>query len=122
MKMTEDEFAGTVEKALAGIPERFRGVLDNVGVAVAPEPTARELGTLACGGSELLGLYEGVPLPQRTTGYGGVMPDVITIFQGPHERICATRAQMVEQIRRTVIHEIGHYFGFDDDYLHAHGY
>ena len=122
MRMTEDEFAAAVEEALAGIPERFRRVLDNVGVAVAPEPTERELGVAACDGGELLGLYEGVPLPRRTTGYGGVMPDVITVFQGPHERLCATRAQMVAEIRRTVVHEIGHYFGFDDATLHAHGF
>ena len=52
----------------------------------------------------------------------GVLPDRITIFKGPHERICATHAQMVEQIRKTVLHELGHYFGFDDKYLHSHGY
>lgn len=120
--MTDDEFATTIEEALAGIPERFRRVLDNVGLAMADEPTERERATMEDQCDELLGLYEGVPLPQRTTGYAGAMPDVITVFKGPHERICATHAEMVEQIRITVIHEIGHYFGFDDDYLHAHGY
>ena len=119
--MTENEFADAVEEALAGVPERFRAALDNVGVAVADEPTARELASAAEDG-ELLGLYEGVPLTQRTSSYGGVMPDVITVFQGPHERICSTRSELVAQIRVTVLHELGHYFGFDDDYLHAHGY
>ncbi len=122
MKMSDDEFERAIEDALAGVPARFRQVLDNVGIAMAQEPNERELNTMCAAGGELLGLYEGVPVTRRTTGYSGVMPDVITIFKGPHERVCATRRQMVEQIRKTVLHEIGHYFGFDDDYLHAHGY
>ncbi len=122
MKMSDDEFERAIEEALAGIPARFGQVLDNVGIAMAQEPNERELNTMCAAGGELLGLYEGVPVTRRTTGYSGAMPDVITIFKGPHERVCATRRQMVEQIRKTVLHEIGHYFGFDDDYLHAHGY
>ncbi len=122
MKMSDDEFERAIEDALAGIPARFRQVLDNVGIAMAQEPNERELNTMCAAGGELLGLHEGVPVTRRTTGYSGAMPDVITIFKGPHERVCATRRQMVEQIRKTVLHEIGHYFGFDDDYLHAHGY
>ena len=50
------------------------------------------------------------------------MPDVITLLKGPHERLCSTPEQLRRQIRKTVLHEIGHYFGFDDEYLHAHGY
>ena len=126
MHMSDEEFEAAVEEALASVPERFQRVFENVGVTVADEPNARELAAANCDmadGGELLGLYEGVPLPLRTaTGYGGVMPDMITIFKGPHERICSSRAQMVRQIRLTVLHEIGHYFGFDDDTLHAHGY
>ena len=122
MKMSDEEFEQAIEEALAGIPDRFRRVLENVGIAMAQEPNERELDTMCTAGGELLGLYEGIPVTRRTSGYSGVMPDVITIFKGPHERVCATRRQMVEQIRKTVLHEIGHYFGFDDDYLHAHGY
>ncbi len=122
MKMSDEEFEQAVEEALAGVPDRFRQVLENVGIAMAQEPNERELKTMCTAGGELLGLYEGIPVTRRTTGYSGVMPDVITIFKGPHERVCATRGQMVEQIRKTMLHEIGHYFGFDDDYLHAHGY
>ena len=122
MKMSDEEFEQAIEDALAGIPDRFRRVLENVGIAMAQEPNERELDTMCTEGGELLGLYEGIPVTRRTSGYSGVMPDVITIFKGPHERVCATRGQMVEQIRKTVLHEIGHYFGFDDDYLHAHGY
>lgn len=122
MKMSDDEFERAIEDALSGIPDRFKQVLENVGIAMAQEPNERELGTMCDAGGELLGLYEGIAITRRTTAYSGVMPDVITIFKGPHERVCATRAQMVEQIRKTVLHEIGHYFGFDDAYLHAHGY
>ena len=50
------------------------------------------------------------------------MPDVITLFKGSHERVCSTRAELRQQIRKTVLHEIGHYFGFDDEYLYSHGY
>ena len=127
MHMSDDEFEVAVEEALANVPERFHRVFENVGVAVEDEPSERELSSADCdmadGGGELLGLYEGVPLPLRTaTGYGGVLPDIITVFKGPHERVCRSRAEMVRQIRLTVLHEIGHYFGFDDEYLHAHGY
>lgn len=126
MHMSDDEFEAAVGEALDGVPERFHRVLENVGIALADEPDGHDLAAADCdvadGGGELLGLYEGIPLPQRTTNYGGVMPDVITIFKGPHERVCATREEMVQQIRLTVLHEIGHYFGFDDEYLHAHGY
>ncbi|QOL35523.1 metallopeptidase family protein [Bifidobacterium lemurum] len=122
MRMTDDEFAAAVEEALDSIPERFREVLDNVGIAMADEPNERELASMCGSHGELLGLYEGVPITQRTTSYGGVMPDIITIFKGPHERVCSTRQQLVHQIGITVIHEIGHYFGLDDDYLHSHGY
>ena len=122
MRISDDEFDAAVAEALDDVPERFKAVLHNIAITVADEPTDRERGTMADPRGELLGLYQGVPLPQRTTGSSGVLPDIITIFKGPHERICGSRAQLVGQIRKTVLHEIGHYFGFDDDYLHAHGY
>ncbi|WP_169274951.1 metallopeptidase family protein [Bifidobacterium moraviense] len=122
MHMTDAEFESAVEEALAGVPERFRRALDNVCVAVADEPDEDERASMCDPDGELLGLYRGVPITERTTAYGGVMPDVITVFKGPHERVCRSRAEMVDEIRRTVLHELGHYFGFDDDYLHAHGY
>ncbi|NEG70207.1 metallopeptidase family protein [Bifidobacterium choloepi] len=123
MKMTEPEFEATVSEALAGVPERFKKALSNIAITVADEPSPQELQDACIGANgELLGLYQGIPLTQRTTGYAGVLPDRITIFKGPHERVCSTHADMVEQIRKTVLHELGHYFGFDDAYLHSHGY
>lgn len=122
MRISDDEFERAIEQALAELPDRFMRVLDNVGIAMADEPNERERAAMCGAHAELLGLYEGVPLPQRFTGYSGVMPDVITLFKGPHERLCATPEQLRAQVRITVLHEIGHYFGFDDEYLHAHGY
>ncbi|MUH59759.1 metallopeptidase family protein [Bifidobacterium canis] len=122
MHMSDAEFERTVTEALATVPQRFKQALSNIAITVAHEPTDKEYVNMTHGNGELLGLYQGIPLPQRTTGYAGVLPDRITIFKGPHERICSTHEQMVAQIRKTVLHELGHYFGFDDAYLHSHGY
>ncbi len=74
-------------------------------------------------GGEILGLYEGVALTQRGEWYGeGEMPDVVTIFKGPHERCFNSRERIVEEIRKTVVHEIGHHFGMDDAALRRIGY
>ncbi|KFI68841.1 putative Zn metallo-peptidase [Bifidobacterium magnum] len=120
--ISDDDFDAAVEEALASVPPRFQQALDNIAIVTAKEPTAAQLSEAHTHGGELLGLYQGVPLPRRTTAYAGVLPDKITIFQEPHERVCNTREQLVDQIRVTVLHELGHYFGFDDAYLHSHGY
>ena len=109
MRISDEEFEHEVEAAIDSLPDWFKRALDNVGIAVADEPNERERATMQRQCDELLGLYEGVPITRRFTGYSGVMPDIITIYKG-------------RQIRKTVLHELGHYFGFDDDYLHAHGY
>ena len=122
MHIGDDEFERAIEQVLDDLPERFARVLENVGIVVADEPNERELATMSNPCGELLGLYEGIPIMKRTTGYSGVMPDVITLFKGSHERVCSTQAELRQQIRKTVLHEIGHYSGFDDEYLHSHGY
>ena len=130
MKMSPEEFEQTVAEALDLIPDRFIEALDNIVVVVEDEPDEYHLGTLddpySLGGSfhddELLGLYDGVNLVERADGYELDAPDVITIFQGPHERCFSSRREMVAEIRKTVIHEIGHYFGIDDERLHEMGY
>ena len=78
-------------------------------------------GTPASEDDDLLGLYDGIPLTERDE-YDFCPPDVITVFKGPHERLCATREEMVEEIRKTVVHEIGHYFGMDEDDIQRMGY
>lgn len=129
-RMTDSEFESAVEEALERIPERFLDALENVAVVVEDEPNDYHLDTLDdpyCLGAsvrddELLGLYDGVSLPDRADGYDGDIPDVITVFKGPHERCFGSREEVVEEIGKTVVHEIGHYFGIDDARLHEMGY
>lgn len=129
-RMTDREFESAVEEALERIPERFLDALENVAVVVEDEPNDYHLDALDdpdCLGAsmvddELLGLYDGVSLPDRADGYDGDIPDVITVFKGPHERCFGSREEMVEEIGKTVVHEIGHYFGIDDARLHEMGY
>lgn len=125
--MSEDEFDELVEAAIESIPDGLASSLENVVFMVLDEPEPEQLariggsGATARGG-ELLGLYEGVPATRRGVFYGiDDRPDVISIFQGPHERVYPP-GRLAEEVRRTVIHEIGHYFGHDDDELRAMGY
>lgn len=121
MYLSEAEFEDAVADALDSVPQQFLDRLDNVVFQVVAEPTARQLEHAH--GGELLGLYEGIALPERSAGYGwGAMPDRISIFSGPILRTSRTREEAVNQIHVTVIHEIGHYFGIDDDRLHELGW
>lgn len=128
--MTDAEFETVIAEALDGMPEQFLEALDNIAIVMQDEPDEEQLYDLedtgAIGGTvhdgELLGLFDGLSLVERADGYDDDIPDVITIFKGPHERCFPDRTALVEEIRKTVIHEIGHYFGLDDDRLHAMGY
>jgi predicted Zn-dependent protease with MMP-like domain len=106
-------FEQMVATALDSLPAEFATLIENVAVLVEHGPGPRGL----------LGLYEGVPLTRRTTtSYAGVLPDRITIYQRAICAICDTEAQVVEQVRRTVIHEVGHYFGISDERLRELGW
>ena len=107
-----DTFEQMVGTALDSLPAQFAGLMQNVAVLVEHEPGPRGL----------LGLYEGVPLTNRTTSYAGVMPDRITIYQQAICALCDTEAEVVEQVGRTVIHEVGHYFGISDERLRELGW
>ena len=101
---SEDEFAAMVGAALDELPETLAEAMDNVAIVVDEWPD-----------EPLLGLYEGVPLTRRgPVGYGGVMPDVITIYRGPLCAHARDRDDLARQVRVTVLHEIGHHFGIDD--------
>lgn len=124
-KMTDEDFEEAVRAAIDSIPEPFLKALDNVMVTIRNEPTARQRmsSTSEGPGGEILGLYEGVALTRRGEWYGeGEMPDVVTIFKGPHERCFNSRERIVEEVRKTVVHEIGHHFGMDDAALRKIGY
>ena len=96
--------------------------MENVDIQVRNRPTAEELASLAIGpGGTLLGLYVGVPLTHRGHQYGGALPDRIMIYQESIESVGFSEAEVVAQIRQTVLHEIAHHFGIDDDRLHELG-
>lgn len=108
------EFDAAVEDAMALIPVQFRRELRHVPVFVEPEPEPQD--------PQLLGLYEGTPLTERDEWFAGALPDQITLYQGPLERLCATREELLEQIAVTVVHEMAHHFGIDDERLHELGW
>jgi predicted Zn-dependent protease with MMP-like domain len=114
--MTRRRFEALVEKALRRLPRRFKDKIENIAVVV--EDWADDA-TLADVGIEppdtLYGLYRGIDLTRRDSGYANVLPDTITIYQGPIEADCADEAEMAELVRDTVVHELGHYFGLDDE-------
>ena len=113
-RVDRHRFRLAVQQALESLPEDIERRLDNVVVTVEQEPED--------GGSEtLFGIYEGIPLTERTSGYGMVTPDRIVIFQGPLERSFPNQRDLVEQIRVTVLHELGHHLGFDEDRLDSIG-
>ena len=115
-RLTRAEFEGVVEEALASLPKRFADLVENVIVSVEDEPTGEDLEVEgdAEDDSELLGIYRGVALTDRTHD-APLLPDEIAIFRGPIGRVARTRDEAVHEVRETVIHELGHYFGLDDD-------
>lgn len=113
-------FEQLVEEALEDIPAALWEAIDNVAIAVADWPTRDQQEEIEIPpGNLLLGLYEGVPLTERTSGYGLAPPDVITIFRRPILHICrpGDEAGVRDQVRRTVLHEIAHHFGISDERL-----
>src|SRR5690348_11415805 len=114
------EFDALVADACARIPARFRRRLKNVAILVEPEPSAAQLsrGRVARG-STLLGLYEGRPLPSRSVFEPYAMPDRITIFQGPHERMAQSPERLARLVEDTVWHEVAHYFGLNEGEVRA---
>jgi predicted Zn-dependent protease with MMP-like domain len=113
-------FERIVREALATLPETFRERLDNVAIVVAEWPTDAEERHGADrhdGETELLGLYQGTPYTERTTDYHLTVPDQITIYRQPILAACRSEAEAREEIRLTVVHEIGHFFGLGDDEL-----
>lgn len=112
--MGADEFEGYVNEALDSIPDELIDLLDNCIIVIADDAPPED--------PELLGLYEGVPLTERGVSYGGVLPDTISIFRNPTLAICDTVEDVIDEVHITVVHEIAHFFGIDDDRLHELGY
>jgi predicted Zn-dependent protease with MMP-like domain len=114
--VTRAAFERLVAEAIALIPRRFRQEMRNLAIVVEDHPSAELLRSMDMEPEDsLYGLYEGTPLPERTWGHGNVLPDRITLFQGPIEEDCEDEADFREVIGETLIHEVGHYFGLSED-------
>ncbi|MCZ6507582.1 MAG: metallopeptidase family protein [Acidobacteria bacterium] len=118
MRLPPEMFDAAVEEALTAIPKDIRAHLENLVITVEEEPSSEDLAALGMDEDDLLlGLYHGTPLPEReVTSYSG-LPDRIVIYRLPLLEVCETRRELLREIRHTVIHEIGHYFGFGEEEL-----
>ena len=110
-----DHFQELVSRALDSIPPQLADLMDNVVVLIEDEPMAGEP-------ADLLGLYDGIPLTERDSQYSFVPPDRIFIFRGPLERFARDDQELVDEVRITVVHEIAHHFGIEEERLHELGY
>ena len=106
----DEAFEQAVEAAIDALPDDLRSAMSNVAIVVEEEPPH---------GQPLLGLYQGIPLTERSSAYSGAAPDKISIYRGPLERYYGHDAGLLQQqIRRVVLHEIAHHFGISDERLH----
>ena len=112
--MPRDRFEDLVSAALDDVPPDLAALIDNCVVLVEDEPPADD--------PDLLGVYDGTPLTERDTGYTMALPDRITIFRNPILAMCDSEEEVVDEVRITVVHEIAHHFGIDDERLHELGY
>ena len=112
--MPRDRFEELVAAALDTVPPELAELIDNCVVLVEDESPAED--------PDLLGVYDGTPLTERDTGYTMALPDRITVFRNPLLDMCDSEEEVVDEVRITVVHEIAHHFGIDDDRLHDLGY
>ncbi len=118
IQISREEFETAVDDALDTLPEQIAQAIaqSNVAILVREEPDP------ATEGEDLLGLYVGIPLDQRSVFDGWAEPDRILIFRGPLQRMCSSREQLVDDIAVTVLHELGHLFGIEENRLHELGW
>jgi predicted Zn-dependent protease with MMP-like domain len=112
VRVERERFEQMVGEALDGLPPDLGRMMRNVAVTVDHDTAP----------NGLLGLYQGVPLTERTSQYAGVLPDHITIYRQAICQLCDSDEQVIDEVRRTVVHEVGHHFGIDDDRLHELGW
>ena len=118
MKLTPKEFEELVVSALQRLPKFLKKKMENVDVVIEDWASEEVLSEMELQSPyQLLGLYQGVPFQRRGFYYGNVLPDKITLYRLPIESICKTREEIEEKVREVVIHEVGHYFGLDDERL-----
>lgn len=116
--ITDDEFDAVVEAALEELPDWVRAAFDNIDILIEDEADEH----LAPDGEDLLGLYVGVPLTERSVTDPAPLPDVIYVFRKPHLALGLSRRALHEEIRRTLVHEVAHYFGLDDERVEELGW
>jgi predicted Zn-dependent protease with MMP-like domain len=122
-RVSKTKFAELVERALAELPEQFADFLEEVPLEIRTRPTARQLRDAGLEPDEMLfGLYTGAPLTERSVEDPARLPDAIFIFQEDHEEVCEDEQELIKEVRTTVLHEIGHHFGLDEDDLKNLGY
>jgi predicted Zn-dependent protease with MMP-like domain len=119
MRVTRQRFEELVAQAIDGLPEEFAELLENVAVVVEEEPSDDDLREVEIDPEdpdrdELFGIYQGVPLADRDSFYSQ-LPDRVAIFRGPILRSCTSRREILREVRDTVVHELGHHFGLDED-------
>ncbi|HUF18773.1 MAG TPA: metallopeptidase family protein [Thermoanaerobaculia bacterium] len=114
-RMSDAEFEKLVEEALAQLPDEFRLQMENIAIVIEEEPEDDDLDEVDIGDDELLGIFRGIPLTEQSFSALPALPNQIAIFRGPILRICRSRREAVREIRETVIHELGHFFGLSDD-------
>jgi predicted Zn-dependent protease with MMP-like domain len=117
LSMSPEEFEALVRQAVDGLPDQYRRLLKNVAVVVEPEPSQEVLDEMDMESEDdLLGLYSGTTRDAESFfDPGGHLPAKISIYRGPILRLCRTPEEVVEEVRDTVVHEIGHHFGLDDE-------
>jgi len=117
LPIPESEFQALVQQALDSLPDEYAKLLSNVAVVVEEEPPPEVRADLEMGEDEdLLGLYQGLSIDKESFFQtGGQLPAKISIYRGPILRLCRTKKEVVQEVRDTVVHEIGHHFGLDDD-------
>jgi predicted Zn-dependent protease with MMP-like domain len=121
--VSQARFGQLVERALAELPEQFQAFLEEVPIEIKRRPTTRQLRSVGLEEDELLlGLYQGRPRTERSVQDSGTLPDVIYVFQDDVELCSDSEDELVDQVRVTVLHEIGHHFGMTEDDLNELGY
>lgn len=121
--VSKAKFAALVEEALAELPEPFAGYLEEVPLEIRERPTRKQLKSVGLGEDDLLmGLYQGIPLTERSVESSGQPPGLILVFQEDVELACDDAEELVREVRVTVLHELGHHFGLGEDELDRLGY
>jgi len=118
LTLTDEQFDALITRAMDELPQEYIRGLNNVAIVMADDPTPEQVQKMKLQGKLLLGLYEGVPLTQRGSGWSGMLPDKITLFKNQIIMIVHDEPSLFEQVKRTLWHEIAHYYGLGHDKIH----